>query len=170
MTHRALNINVLLLSLLSQQDVLSSHKMKKSLSVRGCHILWDDMTHIHVVKHHWASVHSVQHVYTCHGRDQGVTTVTFPHPFHLAQPKFLVWQLILTLFHLLWWLCWEPSNIATMHQYVYAGKSKTISSYGQMEAHKQTMLDKSNKVKDKHCFSNFKWPLYPPQHLPRPFL
>ena len=36
--------------------------------------------------------------------------------------------------------------IAIMHQYAYTGKGKSIHSCAQMEAHKQTMHDKSNKV------------------------
>lgn len=36
--------------------------------------------------------------------------------------------------------------IAIMHQYAYVGKGKTIHSCGQLEAHKQTVHDKSIKV------------------------
>ena len=36
--------------------------------------------------------------------------------------------------------------IAIMHQYAYTGKGKSIHSCAQMEAHKQTVHDKSTKV------------------------
>jgi hypothetical protein len=36
--------------------------------------------------------------------------------------------------------------IAIMHQYAYTGKGKTIHSCAQLEAHKQTVHDKSTKV------------------------
>src|SRR5688572_19663442 len=41
--------------------------------------------------------------------------------------------------------------IAIMHQYAYVGKGKTIHSCGQLEAHKQTVHDKSIKVGGKQC-------------------
>ncbi len=36
--------------------------------------------------------------------------------------------------------------IAIMHQYAYTGKGKSIHSCAQLEAHKQTVHDKSMKV------------------------
>ena len=36
--------------------------------------------------------------------------------------------------------------IAIMHQYAYMGKRKSIHSCAQLEAHKQTVHDKSKKV------------------------
>ncbi len=41
--------------------------------------------------------------------------------------------------------------IAIMHQYAYTGKGKSIHSCAQLEAHKQTVHDKSTKVGGKLC-------------------
>ena len=41
--------------------------------------------------------------------------------------------------------------IAIMHQYAYTGKGKSIHSCAQLEAHKQTVHDKSMKVGGKQC-------------------
>ena len=42
--------------------------------------------------------------------------------------------------------------IAIMHQYAYTGKGKSIHSCAQLEAHKQTVHDKSVKVGGKQRF------------------
>ena len=45
----------------------------------------------------------------------------------------------------------KGSVIAIMHQYAYTGKGKSIHSCAQLEAHKQSVDDKSSKVGGKQC-------------------